>query len=297
MDSLDPLESRPLLVVDGDNLAHRAYHSVPKTVVGTTGRPVNAIVGWTNMIISVWEKVQPRAVYVAWDTLGVPTYRNHLWPPYQTGRVFDDAIVEQLELLPELARAFGFAVGKEAGFEADDFVAGAVAAESARGGTSVILTNDRDAYQLVSDSVAVLSPRKSIGDLVVIGTAEVVERMGVPPALVPDFKALAGDASDVIPGARGIGPKGAAALLQRHGSLEAVLATRSDWAPGTPDGDRLRCFHDVVTMRPPAHSSINLPGSGPPDWMVAAVALRTVGAETMAERVAARAGASPDRIS
>lgn len=292
MDALDTLDSRPLLVVDGDNLAHRAYHSVPKTVLGTTGRPVNAIVGWTTMLIFVWEKVQPRAVYVAWDTLGVPTYRNHLWPPYQTGRVFDDAIVEQLDLLPELARAFGFGVGKEPGYEADDLVAGAVAAESARGGTSVILTNDRDAYQLVSDSVAVLSPRKSISDLVAIGADEVMERMGVPPALVPDYKALAGDASDVIPGARGIGPKGAAALLKRHGSLEAVLATRSDWASGTPDGDRLRCFHEVVTMRPPAPSIINLPATGPPDWAVAAAGLRTLGAVTMAERVAARARAA-----
>ena len=111
---------RPLLIIDGDNLAHRAYHSMPKTLRSSDGkRPINAIVGWTNMLLTVWEAEQPRSIFVAWDTLGIDTYRHKLWPTYQGGRVFDDAIVKQLNWLPALAAAFGFKNGKGAGYEAD----------------------------------------------------------------------------------------------------------------------------------------------------------------------------------
>ena len=118
-------DERPLLVIDGDNLAHRAYHSMPKSLKSSDGRPINAIVGWTNMLLTIWDNEQPRSMFVAWDTLGVDTYRHKLWPTYQGGRVFDDAIVKQLNLLPSLAAAFGFGVGKQAGYEADDFMAAA----------------------------------------------------------------------------------------------------------------------------------------------------------------------------
>src|ERR687883_460369 len=217
----------PLLIVDGDNLAHRAYHSIPKTVKGAGGRPINAIVGWTNMVLYLWDTEQPRALFAAWDTLGVETYRHKLWPDYQAGRVFDRAILEQLDVLPEVAAAFGFGVGKLAGYEADDFMAAAARAETRRGGHSLLLTTDRDAYQLVSDSVTVLAPRAGVRDLMRIGPEEVVQRMGVLPEQIPDFKALAGDASDNIPGAKGIGPKAAASLLLQYGTLEAVLEARA----------------------------------------------------------------------
>jgi 5'-3' exonuclease len=280
---------RPLLIVDGDNLAHRAYHSIPKSVKGAGGRPINAIVGWTNMMLYLWDQEQPRAVFVGWDTLGVATYRHELWPDYQGGRQFDRAIIEQLDILPEVAAAFGFANGKQAGYEADDFMAAAAQAETARGGDSLVLTTDRDAYQIVSDHVTVLAPRSGIRDLIRIGPQQVVERFGVLPEQVPDYKALAGDASDKIPGARGIGPKAAASLLLQHGDLEGVLAARSTtMAPAV--ADQLRTFRRIVCMQP---VSVSLPASGPPTWARAAAKLDELGAANLAQRVAGLANTSP----
>lgn len=284
---------RPLLIVDGDNLAHRAYHSMPKSLRSADGsRPINAIVGWTNMIITIWESQQPRCVYVAWDTLGVDTYRHKLLPTYQGGRVFDRAIVDQLDWLPEVARAFGFGVGKQAGYEADDFMAAAAAAETARGGHSLLLTTDRDAYQLVSDSVTVLAPRSGVRDLMRIGPAEVVDRLGVLPEQVPDYKALAGDASDNIPGVRGIGPKAAAALLLKYGTLENIMQARADTMGAV--ADQVRAYKDIVSMR--GHElSVELPDTAPPNWSAAADAVRALGAENLAERLAARAASTSGR--
>jgi len=279
-------EDRPLLIIDGDNLAHRAYHSMPKSLKSPDGRPINAIVGWTNMLLTVWDNEQPRSMYVAWDTLGVETYRHKLWPTYQGGRVFDDAIVKQLDLLPSLAAAFGFGVGKQPGYEADDFMAAAAVAETARGGRSLLLTTDRDAYQLVSDSVTVLAPRSGVRDLVRVGPHQVVERMGVLPEQVPDFKALAGDASDNIPGAKGIGPKAAASLLLKYGTLENILEARQDTL-GPPLADQLRTFKEIVCMRP-QDLKVTLPASGAPNWRAAADCLEMLGASNSAQRVSAR---------
>jgi DNA polymerase-1 len=280
-------DERPLLIIDGDNLAHRAYHSMPKTLRSSDGRPINAIVGWTNMLLTLWDSEQPRSIFAAWDTLGVETYRHKLWPTYQGGRVFDDAIVKQLNLLPSLAAAFGFGVGKQAGYEADDFMAAAAEAETARGGLSLLLTTDRDAYQLVSESVTVLAPRSGVRDLVRIGPSQVVERMGVLPEQIPDFKALAGDASDNIPGAKGIGPKAAASLLLKYGTLEAILDARTDTL-GPPLAEQLRVFKQIVCMRP-QDLTVTLPETRPPDWLGAAERLGELGASNSAERVAARA--------
>jgi DNA polymerase I len=277
---------RPLLIVDGDNLAHRAYHSMPKSLRGSSGRPINAIVGWTNMLIYLWESEQPRSIFVAWDTLGVETYRHKLWPTYQGGRVFDDAIVKQLDWLPSVASAFGFGNGKQAGYEADDFMGAAAIAETARGGHSLLLTTDRDAYQLVSDSVTVLGPRSGVRDLMRIGPQQVVERLGVLPEQVPDYKALAGDASDGIPGAKGIGPKAASALLLKYGTLEAVLEARTDTL-SPKVAEQLRMFKQIVRMQ--TDVAVELPATAPPDWASAAAELHRLGAENLAERIGARA--------
>ncbi|HYY65098.1 MAG TPA: hypothetical protein VE688_10810, partial [Gaiellaceae bacterium] len=124
--------SRPLLVIDGDSLAHRAYHALPKTIRRADKRPSGAIVGFTNFLLRLWDTEQPRAVLVGWDTLEVPTYRHKAFEGYQAGRQFDADLLEQLALLPELTEAFGFAYGKAPGYEADDFLAAAVAAEERR---------------------------------------------------------------------------------------------------------------------------------------------------------------------
>ena len=188
-----PPADAPLLIVDGDNLAHRAYHSTPKTVTGAGGAPINAIVGFFNLLVYLWQKQRPRAIFVAWDTLDVPTYRHKLWPDYQGGRVFEPEIVQQLDLLPSLCEAFKLGVGKRAGSEADDLMAAAALKEVKRGGAALILTTDKDAYQLVSAGITVLSPRRGSPDPDRVGPKEVVERLCVTPAQVPDFKALAGD--------------------------------------------------------------------------------------------------------
>jgi DNA polymerase I len=271
---------RPLLIVDGDNLAHRAYHSTPKTLTGASGAPINAVVGFFTILHRLWLDEQPRAVFVAWDTLDTPTYRHSLWPDYQGGRVFEPEIVQQLGLLPDLCRAFGFGTGQRAGAEADDLMAAACHAELRQGGTCLLLTTDRDAYQLVSDRVTVLSPQRGTRELARIGPDQVVERLGVRPEQVPDFKALAGDASDKIPGARGIGPKTASTLLAQHGTLDAVLAA---W-DRSAENDLVRTFHEMVRLRPDV--PVTLPPSGTPDWTGGAAALRQLGATTLADRLA-----------
>ncbi|HEX2496267.1 MAG TPA: hypothetical protein VHK46_05480, partial [Gaiellaceae bacterium] len=167
--------SRPLLVLDGDSLAHRAYHALPKSI------NQNAVVGFTNFLVALWEQEQPRTVFVGWDTLTVPTYRHEALPAYQSGREFDDSLLEQLDKLPELVEAFGFAYGKAPGYEADDFVGAAAKAEEKRGGTAVVVTSDRDMFQLVSERTVVVTPVRGVSELARIGPAEVRERYGVEP--------------------------------------------------------------------------------------------------------------------
>jgi DNA polymerase-1 len=218
------MSERPLLAIDGDSLAHRAYHALPKSLHSATGLPSGALVGFANFLLRLWESEQPRAVLVGWDCVGEPTYRSEAFPGYQAGRVFDPELLEQLDLLPELVRSMGFAAAKQPGYEADDFLAAAVAQEEKRGGTTLVATSDRDSFQLVSERTTVLQPVKGVSELARIGPAEVQERYGVGPAQVPDFIALRGDPSDKLPGARGVGPKTAASILAQYGTLEAALA-------------------------------------------------------------------------
>ncbi|HVL37774.1 MAG TPA: 5'-3' exonuclease H3TH domain-containing protein [Fimbriimonadaceae bacterium] len=268
----------PLLIVDGDNLAHRAYHSTPKTVRGAEDRPINAIVGFFSMLTRIWQEEHPRGIFVAWDTLGVDTYRSKLWPAYQTGRVFDPEIVEQLELLPALCKACGMGVGKQPGAEADDLMASAARAEVEAGGSCLVLTTDRDAYQLVSDQVTVLAPKRGQRELERVDCREVVARLGVLPEQVPAFKALSGDSSDRIPGLPGVGPKSAASLLLKHGTLQRVL---EQWA--RPEEVRLaETFYEIVLMR--GDLAADLP-QVQPNWSEGADTLEQIGAAGLAARL------------
>lgn len=159
---------RPLLVIDGDSLAHRAYHALPKSIRRKGDLGGGAIVGFANILLRLFESEQPRAVLVGWDTLGAPTYRQALFPAYQSGRQFDDELVEQLEILPELVAACGFANAKAAGYKADDFLAAAVAEEERRGGCAIVTSGDRDAFQLASEATTVLHPVRA-GEMARIG--------------------------------------------------------------------------------------------------------------------------------
>ena len=134
---------RPLLAVDGDSFAHRAFHALPRSLRRDDGGPANTLIGFMSMLVRLWQAERPRAVVVAWDTLEIPTYRNALLATYQSGREFDPEIVDQLALLPPLVAATGIVCGKHEGFEADDFLAAAVESERARGGTTLVATSDR----------------------------------------------------------------------------------------------------------------------------------------------------------
>src|ERR1700681_60536 len=140
----------PLLVIDGDSFAHRSYHALPKTIRRRGNKGGGAIVGFANFLLRLYEAEHPRAVLVAWDTLDEPTYRNEALPAYQSGREFDDELVDQLDILPEFVAACGFANAKAPGYEADDFLAAAVAAEERRGGSVLVASGDRDTFQLAS---------------------------------------------------------------------------------------------------------------------------------------------------
>ena len=190
--------SAPLLALDGDNFAHRSYHAVPKTIRRADGKGAGAIVGFANILVRFHETEKPRAIVVGWDSLEAPNRRRELFPPYQSGRQFDHELIEQLNLLPELVAAFGFKNAKAPGFEADDFLAAAVAAEEQAGGVVLVASGDRDAFQLASKSTTILYPVRA-GEVARIGPDEVRERYGVDPRQVPDFIALRGDPSDKFP--------------------------------------------------------------------------------------------------
>jgi DNA polymerase-1 len=267
------MDDRPLLAVDGDSLAHRAYHALPKSIQG-------ALVGFSNFLLRLWDAEQPGAVLVGWDTLDAPTYRHEALPGYQSGRQFDRSLLDQLALLPGLVESFGFASAKAAGYEADDFLA---AAATRFEGPVLVATSDRDAFQLVSERVTVLQPVKGVSELARIGPAEVLDRYGVEPAQVPDFIALRGDSSDRIPGAPGVGPKTAAGVLRQYGSLEAALAAGRFSAVA----DELRLYLAVARMD--ADAPLPALDGQRPTWARGAERARELGLNALATRLAERA--------
>jgi DNA polymerase-1 len=277
------VKTKPLLAVDGDSLAHRAYHALPKSLRSATGLPSGALVGFANFLLRLWQSEEPRAVLVGWDSLGEPTYRLEAVPAYQSGRVFDPELLEQLELLPELVRAMGFAAAKEPGYEADDFLAAAVAQEEERKGRTLVATSDRDAFQLVSERTIVLQPVKGVSELARIGPAEVRERYGVEPEHVPDFIALRGDPSDKLPGARGVGPKTASSILAQYGSLEAALAAGRFSA----EAEDLRLYRRIAQL----DASAPLPSLADqtPNWAGASSLCESWGLGNLAGRLEALA--------
>ncbi|MEX0850163.1 MAG: 5'-3' exonuclease H3TH domain-containing protein [Gaiellaceae bacterium] len=268
---------KPLLVVDGDSFAHRAYHAIPKSIRRRDGGPGNALFGFSNMLLRLWQDERPRTVLVAWDTLEVPTYRHEALAAYQGGREFEEELLEQLDLLPALVSSSGLAYAKAPGFEADDFLGAAVAHEEGAGGIVLVATSDRDAFQLASSRTTILQPVRGEAPAR-IGPAEVRERYGVDPEQVVDFIALRGDPSDRIPGARGIGPKKAAELLAQYGSLDALLAE----GRFAVEADALRLYREIATL----DRSAPLPPlpDVSPDWTAGAAHARELGLDGLAGR-------------
>ena len=272
------MNERPLLVIDGDSFAHRSYHALPKTIVRNGGKGAGAIVGFANFLLRLYQTERPRAVIVGWDTLDVPTERHKKFPAYQSGRQFDDALTDQLQVLPQFVAACGFENAKAPGFEADDFLAAAAAAEERRRGTVLVASGDRDTFQLASDRTTILYPVRA-GEMARVGPAEVRERYGVDPRQVPDFIALRGDPSDKLPGAGGVGPKGAANLLRRHGTLDAIL-TAGRFPQQT---EQLRLYRWIATM----NASAPLPSLADqlPTWAKASALARSWNLNQLADRL------------
>ena len=276
-------DSRPLLAVDGDSLAHRAYHALPRSIEGADGRPANMLLGFANMLLSAWESERPRTVFVAFDSLDAGTYRHELLPGYQGGREFPPELTDQLDLLPELVEGLGFAWAKESGFEADDLVAAAVRGEEDRGGSTLVLTSDRDLFQLASARTTLLMPKRGVSDLQRIGPEQVRERYGVDPGQVPDFVALRGDPSDRIPGARGVGEKRAAALLREHETLDAALES----GELQDQVEELRTYVRIARLQ--YHAPVPELPDAEPDWARGAELAERRGLGKLAERLRERA--------
>ena len=236
----------PLLVIDGNSFAHRAYHGLPKTIRRAGGKGGGAIVGFANYLLRLYEAEEPRAVVVGWDTLGAPTWRVQEFAAYQSGREFDDELVEQLDVLPDFVRACGF-VGQSRRLRGRRLPRCRRRGRGAAGRDRLVASGDRDAFQLASQSTTILHPVKA-GEIARIGPPEVRERYGVEPSQVPDFIALRGDPSDKIPGARGVGAKTAASLLKRYPDLEEMIADNRFPA----QAEDLRLYRRIATMDPTA---------------------------------------------
>jgi DNA polymerase-1 len=232
------MPERTLAVIDGNSLLHRAFHALPVTMTAPDGRPTNAAYGFISMLLKLTDSFQPEGLIVAFDK-GRPAFRSEVLERYKIHRPpTPEELKPQFGIVKELLAAMNVPVVECEGWEGDDLL-GAFAERAETAGMRVLLfTGDKDAYQLVTDKVSVVSTKKGITDIVVYDPAGVEERLGVRPDQVPDYLGLKGDPSDNIPGVPGIGEKTAAKLIQRYGSLDEVLA-HADEVPGKV-GESLR---------------------------------------------------------
>jgi DNA polymerase-1 len=217
-------EAPQLFLIDGNSLAYRAFFALPESIGTSDGRPTNAIYGLASMLVKIIDEHHPQGVVVAWDA-GM-SGREVTYDLYKAGRKpRPDLLREQWPHLMPLVEAFGYTNVKVEGYEADDVIA-ALTKQAREGGIEVmVVTGDRDAYQLVGEGVRVMSTSRGITETKIYDSDAVRERYGVPPELITDLMGLRGDTSDNIPGVPGIGEKTASALLQQFGSLEKVLAS------------------------------------------------------------------------
>jgi DNA polymerase-1 len=287
--------SAPLLAVDTPSMLFRAFYALPDTIVGPDGKPVNALLGTANLILREVELHRPRAVVLTFGP-DAASYRTELYPAYHAEReaAMPGALVPQFAAAGEFFGAFGWTIATSEDLEADDLLGTLARREVEAGGRALLLTGDRDMYQCAGEGVTVLYVRTGgKGGAEEVGPAEVRERYGIDPGLVPDFIALRGDPSDGLPGAKGVGPKTAAELLRRHGSLEAVLDNairerRPKLRGALIDGrEELLAFKDIATLR---DARVKPPPDRGTDWAGAAAAARGLGMKRLAERLEADAG-------
>jgi len=215
--------ARELFLIDGNSLAYRAFFALPESIATSDGRPTNAIFGFASMLVKILTDHGDVPTVVVWDA-GM-SGRKEISADYKAQRSSrPDLLKQQWPHLAPLVEAFGYPNVSVEGYEADDVIAALTERARAEGIPVMVVTGDRDAYQLVTDGVRIMTTSRGITDTKVYDRQGVIDRYGIPPELVPDFIGLKGDTSDNIPGVPGIGDKTAAELLQRFGSLEAVLA-------------------------------------------------------------------------
>jgi 5'-3' exonuclease len=280
----------PLLAVDAPSLLYRAFFALPQSIADDEGQPVNALLGMANLVLYVVERHEPRAVVLCFGAEKA-VYRAELYAPYHADRPPMPAELErQWTDAPAFFGAFGWRSISDPELEADDLLGSLAKIEQAAGGGALLFTGDRDMFQCASEQVTILFPRGGKDGPEAVGPAEVRERYGIEPAQVPDFIALRGDPSDGLPGAKGIGAKGARDLLRAHGTLEGAIAAGRRPGAMTPrtagaltsDPDALRAFKDIATLRDVA---IARPADAPTDGAAAAVAARARGMNRLAERL------------
>lgn len=289
---------RTFAVLDGNSLMHRAFHAVPPTMNAPDGRPTNAIFGFLNMFLKMIDAFNPDGVVVAFDK-GKPRVRMEMLPQYKAQRPpMDPDLHAQFPMIKELLAALNVPILQSEGWEGDDIL-GTMARLGEQAGCDMLLvTGDRDMYQLVTEHVNVVSTRKGLSDVAIM-TPESVDDLyhGITPALVPDFYGLKGDTSDNIPGVPGIGPKKASALIAQYGSLDEVIA-HADEVKGKM-GENLRAHIDdallsrkVATIRTDAPVELDFEATSFPAFSADEVsaALGTLGITAMQNRFLALIG-------
>lgn len=289
---------RTFAVIDGNSLMHRAFHAVPPTMNAPDGRPTNAIFGFLNMFLKMIDAFNPDGVVVAFDK-GKPRVRMEMLPQYKAQRPpMDPDLHAQFPMIKELLTALNVPILQSEGWEGDDILGTMARLGEEAGCDMLLVTGDRDMYQLVTEHVNVVSTRKGLSDVAIM-TPESVDDLyhGITPALVPDFYGLKGDASDNIPGVPGIGPKKASALIAQYGSLDEVIA-HADEVKGKM-GENLRAHIDdallsrkVATIRTDAPVELDFDETSFPAFSADEVsaALGTLGITAMQNRFLALIG-------
>src|SRR5919197_1299413 len=225
-----PARDAELFLVDGNNLAYRAFFALPEELATTEGFPTNALLGFTNMLFKLLSDYRPKGVAVAWDTRAV--HRHEISDEYKSERrPMPGLLGEQFPYFRPIVEAFGYRNLEFEGWEADDVIATLATRADEAGIKTCVVSTDRDAFQLVSDNVCLMMTPRGVSDVHVYTPERVEARLGITPDRIPDFIGLKGDSSDNIPGVPGIGDKTASQLVAQYGSLEAVLEHVDELSP------------------------------------------------------------------
>src|SRR5215204_3571558 len=248
-----PARDSDLFLVDGNNLAYRAYFALPEELATSEGMPTNALLGFTNMLFKLLTDYRPKGVAVAWDTR--PVERIELAETYKSERrPMADLLAEQFPHFRPIVEAFGYRNLEFEGWEADDVIATLAARSDGEGIKTTVVSTDRDAFQVVTDNVTLMMTPRGVADVNVYTSERVLARYGITPEQIPDFIGLKGDSSDNIPGVPGFGDKTAGQLIAQYGSLEEVVEHAAELTPArrkniSENADQAKVSKELAMMR------------------------------------------------